>query len=468
MTAPARTGRPVKSLRGLAGAWFLLTVVIGMLAVGMVAPTPAAAHTTEDPYLYLFVSDPADSQIALDGRVELSVSDLESILGRSFGSDDPTIKAELDLAGDQIRRFIAQHVSIGTDDSPESQWPLTFGDVELFRERDDLAFAVIPYVVEVPSDVTEAPTELAIRFDPFFDEIENGTIDDRTGLLLLTGGWTAGSYDRDAESLITFDNNSRQQQIELGDRTQWQNFVSSIGLGIDHIRTGPDHIMFVLALLLPSVLVFGGGWQPVNGFLSGLWRVLKIATFFTIAHSITFTLAGMGWLPLPPPKIVESIIALSIAAAALHNLRPVFPNREWTLSFVFGLFHGMGFASLVADLDVSRTSQLVSLIGRNVGIEIGQVVVILISFPALFLLRRTSWYEPILTVGSILLAVLSLSWMVERLFEIDLGTDTVVESVVALPRGYLLAAVITAVAFAVQRQHAQRGELIPVAGSSAP
>jgi len=208
--------------------------------------------------------------------------------------------------------------------------------------------------------------------------------------------------------------------------------------------------------------VFAGGWQPTPSFLGALWRVLKIATFFTIAHSITFTLAGMGWLPLPPAKLVESIIALSIAAAAIHNLHPIFPNREWALSFAFGLFHGMGFASLVASLEVSRTSQLVSLLGRNVGIEIGQVVVILVSFPALFLLRRTSLYQPFLTIGSAVLAVLSLSWMIERIFEVDLGTDAVVGAVVQLPRAYVIAALLTVVAYGIYRLEAGRGALKPV------
>ncbi|MGH1491617.1 MAG: HupE/UreJ family protein [Acidimicrobiales bacterium] len=452
MTAPHHVGRTAERFRALALAWMFAVVSLGLLAIGVLSPSPADAHTTEDPYLYLFVTE-----TQLDGRVELSVADLEVVLDRKFASDDPTIKLELDAAADQIRRYAADHVSIGLTDSADAQWPITFGDVELFRERDDLAFAVIPYVVAVPDELQELPTDLAVKFDAFFDDIG-----DRNGLLLINGGWTAGAYDRDAESLVTFSDDSRQQQIQLGDRTQWQNFVSSISLGIDHIRTGPDHIMFVLALLLPSVLVFSAGWHPVAGFLSALWRVLKIATFFTLAHSITFTLAGMGWLPLPPSKIVESIIALSIAAAALHNLRPIFPNREWALSFVFGLFHGMGFASLVAELEVSRTSQLVSLIGRNVGIEIGQVIVILVAFPMLFLLRRTSWYEPVLTIGSILLAVLSLSWMVERIFEVDLGTDTIVESVVSLPRGYIIAAVLTAVAFGIHRTQAQRNQLLPV------
>ncbi len=446
-TAPTATAKAKPKRPRTARALCLMAAAAALM---LTMSQPAAAHTTEDPYLYLFVSE-----TTVDGRLELSIGDLEQTLGLSFGDDDQAIKRSLDQQAPAIRSYASQHLAIGADGV---NWDLELADVELFRERDDLAFAVIPYVADVPDD--SVPTDLDVRFDPFFDEA-----DGRNGLLLVTGGWTAGTYDRNAESLITFTGDSRQQAVGLGDRTQWQNFTSSITLGIDHIRTGPDHIMFVLALLLPSVLVFGREWQPVSGFLGALWRVLKIATFFTIAHSITFTLAGMGWLPLPPSQIVESIIALSIAAAALHNLKPIFPNREWTLSFVFGLFHGMGFASLVAELEVSRSSQLISLIGRNVGIELGQVVVILVAFPALYLLRRTSWYQPLLTIGSIVLAVLSVSWMIERVFDTDIGTDGIVEGLVQLPRGYAIAALATVVAIGVRTIEDRRQQLQPVAES---
>jgi hypothetical protein len=425
----------------------LLAGLAAVAALLAIAASPAAAHTTEDPYLYVFVTE-----TTVDGRVELSVSDLEAVFGRSLGADDQAIKAELDRSRAEIIAYVEQHLDIGAD---ERSWPIDYGDVELFRERNDLAFAVLPYAVEVPSD--GVPATLEVGFDPFFVDVGN-----RNGLLLVTGGWTAGGFDPDSEALVTFTPERPHQAVSLGDRTQLQNFSSSISLGIDHIRTGPDHILFVLALLLPSVLVFSEGWKPMPAFGGALWRVLKIATVFTAAHSITFTLAGLGWLPLPPSKVVETIIALSIAAAALHNLRPVVPNREWVLSFAFGLFHGMGFASLVAELEVSRKSQLVSLLGRNVGIEIGQVVVVLVAFPALYLLRRTSWYRPVLTIGSLVLSVLAVSWMVERVVEIDLGTNGVVDGVVSLPRGYVIAAVLTVVALAVRSHEDRRGRLAPV------
>lgn len=393
---------------------------------------PAAAHTTEQPYVYLFLADGA-----VDGRVEFAVGDVAEVLGLDLSGTDPEIEQTLRDNADALRAYAAEHLRIGIDGET---WPITFDQVDLFREAPgELAFAVVQYRVADDALPDATPTEIDVTFDPFFDEI-----DGRDGLLLITGGYAAGEFAPDKELLVTYTAGERDQRVDLGARGLWGNLASSITLGIDHIKTGPDHILFVLALLLPSVLVFAGRWQPMDGFGASLWRVVKIATFFTIAHSITFTLAGMGWLPTPPSKVVETIIALSIVAAALHNLRPVFPNREWSLSFVFGLFHGMGFASLVSDLDVSRSSQLLSLLGRNIGIEIGQVAVILLLFPGLFLLRRTPAYPPFLTIASLALAALATMWAIERTFEVDLGTDGLVEGVVSVPIGYWLAAGFTA------------------------
>jgi len=430
-------------------------IAVAFLAVVLLllsALPDADAHTTEQPYLYMFVSEDA-----IDGRLELSIGDVGETLGLRLDGDDADIEAELRRNADAIREYSAVHMSVGADGV---DWPISFGEVDLFREGPgDLAFAVVQYRVDVGVD--EIPTDLEIAFDAFFDDV-----DGRDGLLLLTGGFEGGDFNRDKEILVTYTADNRDQSIDRGARGQWQNFTSSITLGVDHIKTGPDHILFVLALLLPSVLVFASGWKPVDGFGTALWRVLKIATFFTIAHSITFTLAGMGWLPTPPSKVVETIIALSIAAAALHNLKPIFPNREWSLSFVFGLFHGMGFASLVSDLEISQSSQLVSLLGRNVGIEIGQVVVILLLFPGLFLLRRTPAYKPFLAISSVVLAALAMLWSTERVFETDLGTDGIVDGFASVPVGYYLAAAFTALAAALYGFYKNEARLIATHATS--
>ncbi len=428
-----------------------LSTVVALLATGA---SVAGAHTGEQSYLYLDVTE-----VSLSGRVEAPVRDLNEGLGLTLAGTDEEVLAELEANRDELHEYFGQHLSISSDGV---EWPITFEGVELFESDDpeiDDGYIVFPLTVDVSPGLVDGkvPRVFDVGFDPFFDEIE-----DRDAIVLIGNDWKAGVIDNGATPYATYDAGNRLQEVDLGNTGWTKNLYSSAKLGVNHIKTGPDHILFVLVLLLPSVLVFAGTWRPAPSFTSALWRVLKIVTMFTAAHSITFTLAGIGILPLPSPRIVESIIAISIAAAALHNIRPIAANKEWLISFAFGLFHGMGFASLVSGLDVDRGTQLVSLVGRNIGIEVGQAIVILLLFPALFLLRRTRYYRPFLIGFSILLAIVSVGWMIERVFEIDLGVSGLVDPVVEWPRVLIYIAVLTAVAFALERTERANGRLLDV------
>lgn len=426
----------------------LLVVSTSVFLFGVA--TPAGAHSLEDSYLYLEITD-----AALGGRVEMPISDLEVVLDMTFpGTDDDLVEAIAAGRG-EIETYLSDNVSLGADGST---WPLTFGDIELLDQGDpaDGNYVLFFFEAEAPDEI---PRRIDVTFQPFFDEIG-----DRGGLVLIANDWQGGVIDNYEEGLFTFSSDDRSTTIDLGSTSQWSNFTASIEAGVDHIKTGPDHILFVLVLMLPAVLIFRNGWMPAHGFGSALWRILKIVTMFTVAHSITFVLAGLDWIPLPPSKFVETVIAGSIAAAALHNLRPILPNREALIAFVFGLIHGMGFASLVAELDVSTGTQLVSLLGRNLGIEIGQAVVVLLTFPALYLLRRTPVYRPVFVVGSIGLAAVAIGWMIERIFETDLKINSLVELVTAWPRAVGIAAIAAALAAVLERQFRAKGALLPVAG----
>ncbi|MGI9612288.1 MAG: HupE/UreJ family protein [Acidimicrobiales bacterium] len=433
-----------------------LSVALAALVLLVFTTGQASAHTGDQSYLYLDVTESS-----LTGRIEAPVRDLRTAVGLELEGSDAEILAELQANADTLHSYFDDHFDIGT---AEADWPISFDSIELFYsdlpEADD-NYVLFPFVVDVSSTVESeggVPRVFDVRFDPFFDEV-----DGRDALLLIGNDWEAGVIENGRTVLATFDGDNRTQSVDLGDTGWFKNFVASGELGINHIKTGPDHILFVLVLLLPSVLVFTTRWQPAASFGAALWRVLKIVTMFTVAHSITFTLAGLDLLPLPSPRIVESIIAISIAAAALHNIRPIAPNREWLISFAFGLFHGMGFASLVSGLDVDRSTQLVSLLGRNVGIEIGQAMVVLLLFPALFLLRRTRYYRPFFVGFSVFLAVISIGWMIERLFEADLGIDAIVDPIVEWPRVLIYIAAFTALAFVVERREQAAGRLLDTA-----
>jgi len=430
-----------------------LIAVMAAAAVLVVAlAAPASAHRNDESYVYLDVGD--DS---LSGRVELPYPDLRSVFDFRLQGSEDDLRAEIEANLAMLQEYASAETEIGADGT---SWDLAFEGYELLEEggsdEGGLGYVILPFTVDLPLD--SVPQLIDITFTPFLDEI-----DDRNNIALVANDWKRGVVEEEANELLIIDASSRSGTIDLGDPDQWRNFTRSIDLGVDHIRTGPDHIFFILVLLLTSVLVLrSGSWAPSPSFGYSLGRLVIVATMFTIAHSITFTLAGLDLIPLPSSKFVESLIALSIGAAALHNLRPIFGHREWTLAFAFGLFHGMGFAGLIEELDINRSTQLVSLLGRNVGIEIGQLVIIAITFPGLYLLRRTRAYRALLYAASIGLALISAIWVIERVFELDAGINDAIDKAVLWPRSLVVAILFTIAAAAFREWEKRNGNLIPI------
>jgi HupE / UreJ protein len=174
---------------------------------------------------------------------------------------------------------------------------------------------------------------------------------------------------------------------------------SFLVLGVRHILTGYDHLLFLLGLLLP-----GGG----------LSSLAKIITAFTIAHSVTLSLAVLHVVSLPD-RLIEAVIALSIAFVAAENLflRPIV-SRRWLVSFAFGLVHGFGFSSALRELGLPARGLLLSLCGFNVGVEVGQGLVVAACLPLLLLLRRTRWESRAVLSSSVAILLAGLVLFVER------------------------------------------------------
>ena len=139
-----------------------------------------------------------------------------------------------------------------------------------------------------------------------------------------------------------------------------------------------------------------------------------------MAHSITLSLAALQWLHLPE-RFTESAIAASVVLAALLNLRGAAPARRWQAAFGFGLVHGFGFASAVAELGLPGASLLPTLVGFNLGVEVGQLAVVAALLPLGLALRRRPWYGPVVVRGgSLLIGAVALLWFVERAFGLSL------------------------------------------------
>ncbi|MGH8809316.1 MAG: HupE/UreJ family protein, partial [Noviherbaspirillum sp.] len=193
--------------------------------------------------------------------------------------------------------------------------------------------------------------------------------------------------------------------------------------GVWHIWIGFDHILFLLALLLPAVARRQRyAWQAVDAFKPAFWNVFKIVTAFTVAHSITLTLATLGVVSLPS-RLVESVIAASVVAAALNNVSPIVSERRWAIAFAFGLVHGFGFASVLSDLGLPQHALVLALVGFNLGVEVGQLAIVAVFLPLAYALRYTFIYRRVVLLGgSLLIASLAAVWFVERAFDMRLLT----------------------------------------------
>ena len=152
-----------------------------------------------------------------------------------------------------------------------------------------------------------------------------------------------------------------------------------------------------------------------------LTQLLIVVTAFTIAHSITLALAALSVIELPS-RLVESAIAASVLLAALNNLWPVVQRGRWLVAFAFGLVHGFGFASVLADLGLPQDSLLLALVGFNLGVEAGQLVIVGAFLPLAYAARHTWMYRRMVFVGgSLAIALVASLWMVERVFDLELG-----------------------------------------------
>ena len=206
-------------------------------------------------------------------------------------------------------------------------------------------------------------------------------------------------------------------RIEYGKpETVAHGMASFIREGVWHIWTGYDHVLFLLALLLPSVVRRKDGfWRGVDRLRPALWSVLRTVTAFTLAHSITLSMAGLGWIQLSP-RLVEPVIAASVMLAAWNNLRPIVLEREWCVAFGFGLIHGFGFAGVLQELDLTGGSLIRPLLGFNLGVELGQAAIVLLFVPAAFALRQSAFYQKgVLGFGSVAILLVAAGWLVQRL-----------------------------------------------------
>jgi HupE / UreJ protein len=358
---------------------------------------PALAHKPSDSRLSLGASD---AHGRIEGRWDIALRDLEEAVGLDADDDGVITWGELRRRHADIAAYALARLRIEADGRPCT---LQAGE-QLVDEHSDGTYTVLPLQIACAA----APKALRIGYSLLAD------IDaQHRGLLTLhTGGGTRSAL---------LQPQAEAQRFELAQPGRLQQFGAYLAEGVWHIWIGFDHILFLLSLLLPAVLAWvPPRWLPVNRFAPACWDVVRVVTAFTVAHSITLSLATLQWLSLPS-RAVESAIAASVLLAALNNLRPLVLGRRWLVAFGFGLIHGFGFASVLAELGLPDDSLLLALLGFNLGVEAGQLAIVLVFLPLAFALRNTWLYQRVVfTGGSLAIALLSAAWFAERALNLEL------------------------------------------------
>lgn len=358
---------------------------------------PAHAHKPSDSYLTLDVQGRT-----VNVRWDIALRDLDTELALDTDDDGSLSWREVRSRELDIRSLAFANLALKSAGSNcEPQDAPGPGGLKL-EQHSDGTYAVLAEQVTCPSTIRRLDVEyhLFAASDPT-----------HRGIVRLTTGAS------EQTAVVGPENPIRSFDIGSGSwRDTLHDFVKE---GIWHIWLGFDHILFLLALLLPSVLPPARSTLPgaPRSFRSTLLDVVQIVTAFTVAHSITLTLAVLGLVSLPS-RLVESAIALTVILAAANNVWPIMKDRRWMAAFGFGLIHGFGFASALRDLGLPPGALAISLFGFNLGVEIGQLALVSVFFPIAYLLRSTILYRRwIVQLGSLTIIILAGIWLTERVFD---------------------------------------------------
>ncbi|HZE11736.1 MAG TPA: HupE/UreJ family protein [Burkholderiales bacterium] len=361
------------------------------------AASGALAHKPSDSYLAIRVEG-----ANVSGQWDIALRDLDFAIGIDDNGDGDITWGELKAHQHDIAAYALARLKLRSGGADCAVHATEF----LADDHSDGAYSVMRFAGACPA---EAET-IEIGYSLFAD------LDPQhKGLLRLEHG--AGTRTG------IFSPERATQSFELEKISAFAQFFDYAREGVWHIWIGFDHILFLLSLLLPAVLVFGSGrWLAVERFAPAFWDVFKIVTSFTVAHSITLSLAALGVISLPS-RLVESAIAISVVLAALNNVFPLVHGRRWMVAFFFGLVHGFGFASVLRDLGLPQNALLIALVGFNLGVEGGQLAIVSAFLPAAFWLRASWFYRRLVFIGgSLAIAVVAGIWLVERAFNMKIIT----------------------------------------------
>lgn len=323
-------------------------------------------------------------------KVTFAVQDIEAFVTMDTDGDAEVTDTELDSAKPSIAHYVANELKIVLDGNQIS--PIETNKVHFDQQNNAIIELIYPGTAV---NTVKIESKLLGKLPP--DHKEYVTIKNNLGREL-------------GKKMLTQATNALEVSLKEGGEDNitasgsTSTFIDFLKLGIEHIVTGYDHLLFLFSLLVVT---------------RSFWPAVKIITFFTVAHSITLALAGLDIVDIPS-SVVEPLIAATIVYVGLENIirkNQVTTRQRCYLTFFFGLIHGFGFAGVLKEMGISsiETGILVPLFSFNLGVESGQIMIAAIVLPLIWWLHSQAQISRFLVpVGSILTCLAGAYWFLER------------------------------------------------------
>lgn len=361
-----------------------------LLSVALLfATAPVFAHQLSTAYANLQIN----SQGVITGEWQVRLYDLEQAIGVDVDGDGKLRWQELQARAENVNQYLGSHLQLRRGNN---NCPLVIGEDWKIDAHFNEAYLLVPVRAQCA-----LAGEVGVQYSAFFNE----DTDHKLLLNLTHKSLTSSRVLSDSKRAIQWD-------VQAGNR--WQTFFEFVYQGVLHIWIGIDHILFLLSLLLTCVLVRRGNcWFAQASVKRIVISTTWIVTAFTLAHSITLSATALGWLNFSS-RWIEVGIALSVLLVALNNIFPIVVRLGW-LTFGFGLLHGMGFAGVLGELGLPADQQLLTVLAFNLGVEIGQMAIVLLLLPLFIFVRKQIWYARYALTGtSIVIALVASQWVIER------------------------------------------------------
>jgi hypothetical protein len=362
---------------------------LAVLFVLILSAPVASAHLSSDSYLKIDVTDQG-----IAGQWDIALRDLDVAVGIDANGDGDITWGEVKAKQREIEAYAFAHLTVAGGGSDCALKPTA----AMADQHADGGYTVLRFDIRCPMK----PAALTLRYRLLFDLDPT-----HRGLLTINDHGVAHTAILGPER--------PGYSVAFG-ASQTAGFLSFLRLGVEHIVSGRDHLLFLAVLLMPAL----GGVRR-----RGIWRSLMEAgtllSLFTAAHAVTVTLAALRIIEVPA-RISEAAIAFSIAVTAADNIRPFLGQRRGVIAFGFGLIHGLGFASALGPLALRGWPLVAALAGFNTGIELVQLTLALIAFAVMFVLAGRNIRMPPLPTGPLLpltsLVIFGFSayWFIDRSF----------------------------------------------------